>query len=551
MNRMLCDLWSLIVLLGILVFWGCRSPEDVGRLDGAISAQEIRAHLKILSDDSMAGRAPGSPGEELAARYIAAQFQEAGLEPAVGDSSYFQTVNLVGIKSTSFIQVRGFGGFWQLSPGREFVASTRIEQKLVSMRNKDVIFVGYGVDAPEFGWNDYEDIDVTGKILLGLVNEPPSRDESFFAGPALTYYGRWIYKFEEAARHGADGLILIHTTESTGHDWDVVQNSVSDERFHIPAQDNVYLLPLRAWINEDKARSILAAGGLQLDSLIAQARSSAFAPIDLSLRVAFTIRNEIRELETQNVLAVVPGDDFDLKKQCVVLTSHYDHLGDSGPGPEDTIYNGAIDNASGTATLLAMARALALSPIRPKRSVLFIAVTAKESGLLGSQYYVENPVWPLALSVANINVDAVNVLGATKDMLAIGAERSSIIDVVEQVAYEMNVRISPDPVPERGAFFLSDQFSFARLGIPAIYLNSGHQYYGQEPAWGLQDRQDYTKNRYHTVNDEFDPQWSLAGTVQLARFALKTTLSLANSSGSPVWRNRPMSAPAQAATAPR
>lgn len=523
------------LILAALLLARCQSPEALGRLDGAISPDELRAHLRILSDDIMEGRAPGTRGAEMAAKYIASQFQEASLLPAVGDSTYFQQVELIGIKPTPFLQIRGFGAFWQLRPGQDFVAWTQLEQENVSIRNKEVLFVGYGIDAPEFNWNDYRGIDVTGKVLLMLVNEPPSQSESFFAGEALTYYARWTYKFEEAARKGAEGVILIHTAPMAGYDWNVVQNSRTRERFQIrpPGQANV--LSLQAWITEQMAQEILRAGSFELHALIAQAASSSFSPLPLDLRVSAVIRNRIRGISAANVIARLEGSDPLLRQQAIIYTSHYDHLGKNDVAEGDGIFNGAIDNASGTSALLAIARAFAHSPIKPKRTVLFAAVTAEESGLLGSQFYAEHPTFPLENIAANLNIDALNVHGRTRDIIALGAERSTLEGVVRRVAHEMNLELSPDPEPGQGLFFRSDQFSFAKKGVPAMVLNGGLNYWSKPADWGARTSRDYWQNRYHTVDDEFDPNWSLEGTAQIAQFALKAGLYLANAPEMPVW----------------
>ncbi|MCZ6821237.1 MAG: M20/M25/M40 family metallo-hydrolase [Calditrichaeota bacterium] len=519
----------------LLLLAGCESPEAAGRLDGAIKPNMIRAHLKMLSDDVMEGRAPGSRGGELAAKYIASQFEEAGLLPAVGDTSYFQSVELVGIKATPAMLVRGFGRFWRLIPGADFVAWSKIEQTDISLRNTDVVFVGYGIDAPEFNWNDYKSVDVSGKILLMLVNEPPSESQAFFGGPALTYYGRWTYKYEEAARRGAAGVILIHTTPLAGYGWNVIQNSRMRESFQIRPPEDTHLLSLRAWITEEKAREILGAGGLNLEELIVQAESPSFTPFEPGLRVTTVIRNEVRTIQSPNVIAKLPGRDPELRDQCLVYTAHYDHLGKNEDLTDDGIFNGAFDNASGTAVLIAIGSAFAQSQLKPKRTILFAAVTAEESGLLGSQYYAEHPLFPLGRTIANINIDAVNVWGKTKNIVPIGADLSTIGEVVNRVAQEMNLEVSPDPAPGQGMFFRSDQFSFVKKGVPAVFLKGGLKYVGKPDTWGEQLMLDYRRSRYHGVGDEFDPGWSLEGTSQIAQFALKVGFYLSRSENVPEW----------------
>lgn len=529
------NLFAIVLLISFGT--ACKSPEIQGRIDGAIHSKKIRSHLQFLSDDITEGREPGSRGIDLAAKYIAAQFQGNGLQPAVGDSTYFQNVTLTAMRSTTVLILRGFGRYWNLKPGEHFIAKTKIENPYLSLRNKNVVFMGYGIDAPEFNWNDYEDVDVTGKILLIFVNEPASSSASFFDADTLTYYGRWTYKYEEAARKGADGVILIHTTPMAGYGWNVISNSVGRESFQISPKEDEKLLSLRAWINEEKAREILTAGGYELDDLIQEANSSSFQPIELSLKVSATIRNQLRTIETENVIAKLEGSDPKLKDECIIYTAHYDHLGSKDAGDEDGIYNGAVDNASGTAALIEIAAAFAKTNLKPKRTILFAAVTAEESGLLGSEYLAQNPIFPLSKTAANINTDAINVWGKTKNIVTLGAERSSIQKIVAEVAKEMSVELSPDSRPGQGLFFRSDQFSFVKKGVPAVNIKGGLKFIGKPENWGQDLMNDYVANRYHRVEDEYDPSWSLEGTVQIAQFAFKTGLYLANSDEMPVWND--------------
>ncbi len=522
-----CGATIVILLLNFLA--GCQSPEYLGRLDGAIELKQIRTHLKFLSDDLLRGRAPGSTGGAVAARYIAAQFEAAGLRPAVGDSSFFQDVELFGIRSSATISVRGYGRNWRLSDGPDFVGWNAVTQPLAAVRSREVLFMGYGIDAPEYGWSDYDGVDVTGRILLMLANEPPSQSQVFFEGKTLTYYGRWTYKFEEAARRGAEGVILIHTPELAGYGWNVVQGSFRGETFSIGKRASVPRLSLRAWVSETQAKEWLAAAGLSLTDLISRAGSSSFKAEVLNLRVSATVRNEIRTLHAPNVIGKLDGSDPGLKKECIIYTSHYDHLGMTTAAGGDSIYNGAVDNASGTAALLEIARAL-VENAKPRRTVLFAAVTAEEWGALGSRYYTEHPVIPLARTSANINFDMVNVYGPTRDMIAIGAERSGMAPVLRRVAREMHVRLMPDPAPAEGANFCSDHFSFAEKGVPAVYLLGGLRFLAGPEGQGTTLRNEYKRASYHSVDDEYDPSWSLEGAAQVSQFALKTGLYLANSS---------------------
>jgi Zn-dependent M28 family amino/carboxypeptidase len=530
---------SFLGLLAVGLFMitqlSCGSPEITGKLDGAIKSDRIRARLQFLSDDLLEGRAPGSRGGELAAKYIASQFQEAGLQPAVGDTSYFQMVELLGTTPTTTLRIRGQGKIWSLKQAEQFVGWTKIEKANVSFNNKEVVFMGYGIEAPEFNWNDYADTDVSGKILLMFVNEPQSEDSTFFGGKALTYYGRWTYKFEQAARKGADGVILIHTTPLAGYPWKVVQNSWTGEQFYVQTPEETKLLQLESWITEEVAREILGASGLNLDELIVQAGSAGFKPMELPLQVTATVKNEIRHIESPNVIAKLTGRDPVLKDECIIYTSHYDHLGKSESQPGDNIFNGAFDNASGTAALIEIAQAFAELPKPPKRTVLFAAVTAEESGLLGSKYYAEHPIFPLAKTAANINIDGINVWGKTENIIAMGAERSTINEVVQKIAQELRMEISPDPMPEQGYFYRSDQFSLVKVGVPAVYFDMGLRFVGKPENWGKKLMEAYIEQRYHSPDDEYDSSWSLEGGVQMAMFALKAGIYLANAAEMPVW----------------
>ena len=526
-----------LLLLGAFIFpqLDCQSPETLGKLEGAIKNDRIRAHLQFLSDDLLEGRAPGSRGSNLAAKYIASQFLAAGLQPAVADTSYFQNVGLLGINPTTTLQIRGQEKTWTLKQGKQFVGWTKIEKAFVSFKNKEIIFMGYGIDAPEFNWNDYADTDVTGKVLLMFVNEPHSADSTFFGGRALTYYGRWSYKFEQAARKGADAVILIHTKPLAGYPWKVVRNSWTGEQLYVRNPEESKLLQLESWITEKVTREMLNVAGISLDDLVEQAGLTGFKPITLPLKVTAAVKNQIRHIQSPNVIAKLAGGDPELKDECIIYTSHYDHIGKIEAELGDNIFNGAFDNASGTAALIEIAQALAQLHNPPNRTMLFAAVTAEEAGLLGSQYYAKHPIFPLAKTAANINIDGINVWGKTENIVAIGAERSTINEVLQKVADEMGMEISPDPMPEQGYFYRSDQFSLVKVGVPAVYFDMGLKFVGKPEDWGKKLMEEYIENRYHSVDDEYDSSWSLEGGVQMSKFALKTGLYLANMPNMPVW----------------
>ncbi|HEX9652540.1 MAG TPA: M28 family peptidase [bacterium] len=533
---MLCKPVSWLTTLSISLFISsnCTSPESLGKLDGAVKADRIRVHLQTLSADIMEGRAPGTSGGERAASYIAAQLKEAGLMPAVGDTSYFQNVTLRGVTHTPSLTIRGVNRTWRLAPGTQFVGVTQIESVETAIRNAEVLFMGYGIEAPEYSWNDYGAVDVSNKVLLMLVNEPSSPDSSFFDGAALTYYGRWSYKYEEAGRKGAAGVILIHTTSMAGYGWNVIQNSRSKEQIYL-RQPHENLCAFEGWITQEVASELLSAHGFNLDEWIAGANSPDFKPVALPFKVSAAITNSTRLIDSPNVIAKIEGSDPVLKNECILFTSHYDHLGMNSLLPDDGIFNGAFDNASGTATLIEIARELAQLPVRLNRTMLFAAVTGEESGLLGSQYYAQNPVFPLVKTAANINIDGVNVWGATRDIVARGAQRSTIGMAVEKVAREMRLTVAPDPMPEQGLFFRSDQLSLVKVGVPAVFVTAGLSYVGQPENWGRQMMEEYIRVRYHGVDDEYDPSWSLEGAAQIGRFVFKLGLELGNAADMPRW----------------
>jgi Zn-dependent M28 family amino/carboxypeptidase len=527
--------WLAIVSIALLLLSSCTSPETLGKLDGAVKAKHIRTHLQTLAADNMEGRAPGTPGGQRAADYIAQQFRAAGLLPAVGDSSYFQNVTLRGVTHAPTLAIRGAGRTWRLAPGTEFVGVTQIDTNETAIRNVEVVFAGYGIDAPEYQRNDYAAIDVKGKVLLLLPNEP-STNPALFDGAALTYYGRWSYKYEEAARKGAAGVILIHTAPLAGYGWSVIQNSRAKEQFYIN-KTNGDLCAFEGWITQEVATEVLAALGQNLDEMIDQANSPDFKATVLPLRASTTVSNATRTLESPNVIARLEGSDPTLKSECILYTSHYDHLGLNPLMPDDNIYNGAFDNASGTATLIEVAREMVQLPTQPKRTILFAAVTAEESGLLGSKFYAQHPVFPLAKTAANLNIDGVNVWGRTHDVVAHGAQRSTLRNAVEKVAQEMGMAVGADPMPEQGLFFRSDQFSLAKAGVPAVFVTGGMSFVGQPETWGQQMMAEYIGVRYHNVRDEYDPNWSLEGASQIGRFVLKLGLDLANAPEMPQWND--------------
>ncbi len=511
---------------------------DIDQAGARIEEGLLHAHVKFLSDDLLEGRGPGSRGGMLAAKYIAAQFEALGLEPASTDRSYFQQVQMIGTKPdpTTKLVIKSSAGDAEFKFGDDFVGGTDLEQTEIPVVG-DLVFVGYGIGAPENTWDDYKGLDVRGKVLLMMVNDPPATpaEPNLFGGRALTYYGRWTYKYEEAARRGAAGVILIHTNESAGYAWSVVRNSWGGERFGLLPEGNAPTLKLKSWVTEDVARKIAQLGGQNLDQLRQAATTRNFRPVSLNAKVDMNLRAQVQRLTSPNVVGIYRGIDTTLKNEYVVYSAHWDHLGIRPDQSGDNIYNGAVDNATGIAGMFSIARAFNLLNIKPRRSILFIATTAEEQGLLGAEYYVRNPLVPIAQTVANINVDSMNVLGQTTDITPLGADRSTLGKIIEEVAKENNLTVSPDTHPEQGLFFRSDHFPFAKAGIPAINLEPGSKFVGHSDKWTEEQIQDYRQHRYHQPSDEFSPNWDFSGMVQQARIAFLIGLRIANTNEMPQW----------------
>lgn len=510
---------------------------DAEQAGQKIEENTLRAHVKFLADDLLEGRGPGGRGGLLAAKYIAAQFEALGLEPAA-DHSYLQLVQMIGSRPdpSNRLTVKSGAGSQDFKFADEFVAGSDLEQTEVPI-NGDIVFVGYGVSAPEANWDDYKGVDVRGKILLMMVNDPPATatEPNLFGGKALTYYGRWTYKYEEAARRGAAGVILIHTNESAGYGWSVIRNSWGAERFGLLPDANTPVLKMKSWVTDEVAKKIAQAGGFNLDQLRQQAASRGFKPITLGAKVDMALRSQVQRLTSPNIVAIFRGNDPTLKNEFVVYSAHWDHLGIRPDQPGDNIYNGAVDNATGIAGILAIAKACSALTIKPKRSILFIATTAEEQGLLGAEYYARNPLIPLKNTVANINLDSMNVLGQTSDITPLGADRSTLGKFIEEVTKENKVTISPDARPEQGSFYRSDHFPFAKVGVPAVSFNPGSKFVGHNEKWGEEQFADYNQHRYHQPSDEYSPNWDFTGMIQQAKLAFLIGLRVANANETPQW----------------
>ncbi len=517
-------------------------PGEAGDIDQAanrIDENTLRAHIKFLADDMLEGRGPGSRGGQLAARYIAAQFETLGLEPATADRTYFQQVQMIGSKTdpSSRLTIKTTEGDAEFRFGDEFVGGTDLEQTEIPVSG-DVVFVGYGINAPELKWDDYKGQDVRGKVVMMMVNEPPATtvEPELFAGKALTYYGRWTYKYEEAARRGAAGVILIHTNETAGYGWSVVRNSWSGERFGLLPEGKTPTLQLKSWVTDETARKIAQMGGQNLDQLRQAASTRTFRPVAINAKVNMTLRTQVQRLISPNVAGILRGIDPTLRNEFIIYSGHWDHLGMRPDQPGDNIYNGATDNATGISGMIAIARAFQALNLKPKRSILFIATTAEEQGLLGAEYYVRNPLVPLARTQANINIDSMNTLGLTTDITPLGAERSTLGPIIEAVAKENNLTVSGDAHPEQGYFYRSDHFPFAKAGVPAVNFEPGSKFVGHSEKWIEEKIQDYREHRYHQPTDEYRPNWDFSGMVQQTRMAFLIGLRIANTDEPQKWK---------------
>jgi Zn-dependent M28 family amino/carboxypeptidase len=514
----------------------CVSPVVFGQYQD-VSGERIRAHTRFLSSDLLEGRGVGTRGGDLATEYIATQFALAGAKPAGDNGTYFQRVPLVGAATkseASQLTVSAGGKDIPLRWADEYVGVTRRQQPDVSF-DAEAVFVGHGISASEFNWDDYKGADLKGKVFVMFTNEPPSEDPKFFGGRALTYYGRWTYKYEEAIRKGAAAALIIHTTPTAGYGWDVVRSSWGHEDPQVQLAPGEPSLAFAGWLTQEAAGNVLASTGHTVSELLKLADSRDFRPIPLGIRFRGRVATEIRQIETRNVVAMVPGSDSKLKDEAVVFSAHWDHLGIGDPVNGDRIYNGAVDNATGCAMVVEMARAWAALPEKPRRSAIFLSVTAEEGGLRGSEYYGLHPTIPASRIALNLNFDAFEPLGRTKDVSVAGAERTTVWPLVQSVAKRFNYEIKPDPRPEQGTYFRSDHFSMARVGIPAFSLHQGNVFWGKPADFGDQAFREFNTKHYHQPSDEYHDDWDFAGLEQVARFGFAIGLDVANQDKLPDW----------------
>ncbi|WP_114782174.1 M28 family metallopeptidase [Botryobacter ruber] len=511
----------------------------------SITTSDVLMHTKVLASDAFEGRGPGTAGEDSAVNYLTRQFKKLGLKPGNPDGTYIQQVPMMGFTARTEASFTAGGKKIKLQSPDDYVAVSRRFAPSVEVKNSDIVFVGYGIVAPEYGWDDYKNVDVKGKTIVMLINDPPipspaapgKLDTTMFGGKAMTYYGRWTYKYEIAAEKGAAAAIIIHETEPAGYPYEVLSGSWNRENFDTSTSNkNMHRAAIEAWITTEKAKQLFNADGKSFAALKASALRKDFMPVPLNAKANFTIKNELREIDSRNVVAKLEGADPELKEEYIIYTAHWDHLGKDTTLTDDQIYNGALDNASGTAGLLELAEAFTQLPEKPKRSVLFLAVTAEEQGLLGAKYYASNPLYPLNKTLANINMDGLNTYGPTEDVVVIGYGNSTVEDILAEEAQKQDRRIVPEPTPEKGYYYRSDHFEFAKQGVPALYMKSGVKARNRPDDYVKKIQDEYIAKDYHKVSDQVKESWNLEGAVEDLRLLFMVGYRIANGQQYPEWK---------------
>jgi len=516
-------------------------PREVAAVAKAqITAPVLSAPIRFLASDELEGRGPATRGDALARRYLATELESLGYLPGGENGTWEQTVDVVSVtaKLPPVWSFQAKGGSIDLKWSEDYIAGSGVQQPSAAIDDAGLVFVGYGIEAPEYKWNDFKGVDVRGKVLV-MLNNDPDWDPKLFAGNARLYYGRWTYKFESAARHGAAGVIIVHTTPSAGYPWQVVQSSWGGAQFELPAEDEPRI-QLRGWATEDAVRRLVKAGGADLDKLVAAAKTRGFKPVPLNLRTSIRFGNEISRVRTANVAGLLPGSDSKLKDEVVIYSAHHDHFGIGPPLKEgdktgDKIYNGAEDNAAGCAQVLAIARAMAALPERPRRSMLMLFVAGEEQGLLGSKYYSLHPTFAPGKIAANINYDGGNYRGRTRDLTQIGVGKSSLDGIAKALVEAQGRVLVPDQFPDKGYYYRSDQFSFAKIGVPALYFDDGYDVIGKPPGWGKHEHEEWTEHVYHQPSDEIDDTWVFDGMIEDAMVGFGAGWLVAQADELPTW----------------
>jgi Zn-dependent M28 family amino/carboxypeptidase len=511
----------------------------------AMTAADLLKHIKILASDEFEGRAPGSKGEELSVEYITKQFKALGVKPGNPNGSYTQEVPLAGIITAPTASFTISDKKMELNFPDDYVAfSTRLQTE-IKAENTDLVFVGYGVVAPEYGWDDYKDVDVRGKTILMLINDPaipdpldPAQlDAKMFKGRAMTYYGRWTYKYEIAAEKGAAAAVIIHETEPAAYPYSVVMSSWGKENFEIDAADkNMSAVKIRSWITLDVAKKLLADSGQDFEALKKAASTKEFRPVAIGAKANFALKQTVRPFKSRNVVGKIEGSDPKLKDEWIMYTAHWDHLGRQNDLKGDQIFNGALDNASGVGGLIELAAGYMKLKPAPKRSVLFMATTAEESGLLGAKFYAENPLYPLEKTLADINMDGLSLWGKTRDIEDTSFGNSDLDDMLAAAASYQGRVMNPNSQPEKGYFYRADQFEFSKLGLPSLYTAAGIDVIGKPPGFGRQKKEEYTAKHYHQPSDEVNPEWDLSGAIEDLRLLFEVGYQVANGDKFPEWK---------------
>ena len=504
----------------------------------AIDTATIMGHIRVLAHDSLMGRQPGSAGEDKTVAYLESQFKAIGLKPGNTDGTFIQKVPLVGItvKNSPALTFAKGATSKTLKWRDDYVAWTKHVAPTAALNKSELVFVGYGVEAPEFGWDDFKGMDVAGKTLVMLVNDPPLADTTKFGGKRMTYYGRWTYKYDQGVKHKAAGVLLVHQTERAGYPFAVVQGRASEQFDLVTPDKNMSRSAVEGWITLDQAKSLMTMAGQNFDSLQASAAKADFKPVPLGVTATVSLTNALRTIDSRNVLGKLEGSDPVLKDEYIIYTAHWDHFGLGEKVNGDSTYNGALDNATGVAGLLTLAKAFAAMPTAPKRSILFLSVTAEEQGLLGSAYYGALPVYPLAKTAANINIDGMNTWGLTNDLTVIGLGASELDDYAKVAATEQKRTLRSDPEPEKGFYYRSDHFNFAKQGVPAFDPGEGVSYIGKPADFGMKKRDEYTDQRYHKPQDEILPGWDMSGAKQDLEMFLTMGYRVAQAAKMPEWR---------------
>jgi Zn-dependent M28 family amino/carboxypeptidase len=538
-----CEL-RRVALLSVLALAGAavaettsvpRAVEQTARSN--ITRAVLEAPIRFLASDLLEGRGPGTRADELTRLYLQTRLEGLGLKPAFANGAWQQPFDIMGIKSTfpKSWSFQGKSGRVDLTWRDDYIAASGLQSPSVAVPDSELVFVGYGIQAPEFKWDDFKGVNLTGKILV-IMNNDPDWDPNLFAGKRRLYYGRWDYKYESAARQGAVGAIIIHTTPSAGYPWQVVQSSWGGEQFELPAGDEKRLR-VKAWATEEAVRRLLKTSGFDLDKLVASARSRDFRPVPLAIRTSISFSNGLSKLQTANVGGVLAGSDPKLAAELVVLSAHHDHFGIGEPDASgDRIYHGADDNASGCAMVLAVARALAALPHAPRRTVLALFVAGEERGLLGSKYYADHPSVPAGRIAADLNVDEGNIFGRTHDANLISLGKSSLDQLAEQVVHSQGRVLTGDQFPDRGEFYRSDQFSFAKVGVPGLYFKDGVDFLGRPPGWGRQQIEQWELKKYHQPSDKLDDSWNFDGMIEDAQRDMLLAWLIAQAQAMPSWK---------------